>query len=284
MTAPFNFFNRIFVSRMISISFTSLAIWILSACSTSHEPSEPPKEVPAINVMTYNIHHGNPPTREEGYIDLETIAATIRKTDPDLVALQELDSVTERSGKIFQLKVLADMLDMHYYYGKAIPYQGGGYGVGILSKHPITEARTIKLPNVPDFTGETRVLALVKVSLPQDKEIYFGSTHLDVTMEENRVLQAEEIVTIAGKLDAPIVVGGDFNSTDNKTPMVELFKYFTDASTKKQPTIPVLKPTRRIDYIVYRKSGDFNVLSEKVLTTDNYGSDHLAFFARLGYE
>lgn len=268
---------------MISVSLTSLAIWIFAACSSS-EDAAPEAKKPSINVLTYNVHHGNPPTREKGHIELNTIAETIRKTDPDLVALQELDSVTIRSGKIFQLEVLAEMLDMHYYYGKAIDYEGGGYGVGILSKYPISEEKTIKLPNVPDFAGETRVLALVKVTLPENKEVYFGSTHLDVTLEDNRVLQTSEIVTIAGKLKAPVIIGGDFNSTDNKAPMVELFKYFKDASTIKGPTIPVLNPTRRIDYIVYRMESDFEVLSEKVLTADSYGSDHLPFFAKLAYD
>jgi len=265
---------------MINISLTSLAIWIFSAWSPAEEAT-PQSGQPEINVLTYNIHHGNPPTRGKGYIDLNTIAQTIRKTDPDLVALQELDSVTIRSGKTFQLEVLAEMLDMHYYYGKAIAYEGGGYGVGILSKYPITEARTIKLPNVPDFEGETRVLALAKVTLPDDRKIYFGSTHLDVTLEDNRLLQATEIAAIAGKLDSPIIIGGDFNSMDNQAPMLELFKSFEDASSTKGPTIPVLSPTRRIDYIVYRMENDFEVLSEKVLLADNYGSDHLAFFARL---
>lgn len=268
---------------MISVSLTSLAIWIFAACSPSEDAAPEPKQS-ALNVLTYNIHHGNPPTQEKGHIELNTIAETIRKTNPDLVALQELDSVTIRSGKTFQLEVLAEMLDMHYYYGKAIDYEGGGYGVGILSKYPISEARTIKLPNVPDWAGETRVLALVKVTLPDDKEVYFGSTHLDVKLEDNRLLQTTEIATIAGKLKAPIIIGGDFNSTEEKAPMVELFKYFKDASTTKGPTIPVLNPTRRIDYIVYRMANDFEVLSEKVLTADNYGSDHLPFFARLGYK
>jgi endonuclease/exonuclease/phosphatase family metal-dependent hydrolase len=283
MSTSSNFSNKIFSKYMISISLTSLVIWIIGACGPSKEAAPEPKK-PALNVLTYNIHHGNPPTREKGHIVLNTIAETIRKTDPDLVALQELDSVTIRSGKTFQLQVLAEMLGMHYYYGKAIPYEGGGYGVGILSKHPISEARTIKLPNVPDFAGETRVLAIVKVTLPGNKEIYFGSTHLDVTREDNRLLQTTEIATIAGKLKAPVIIGGDFNSTDDKAPMLELFQYFKDASTIKGPTIPVLNPTRRIDYIVYRMANDFEVLSEKVLTADNYGSDHLAFWARLRYK
>lgn len=282
MTTWFYFFNNDLINRMIGISFTSLAIWLLSACNTTEDAAPQAERFP-INVMTYNIHHANPPSREKGYIDLNTIAQTIRKTGAHLVALQELDSVTLRSGKTFQLKVLAEMLGMHYYYGKAIPYQGGGYGVGILSKYPVGETRTIMLPKVEGFQGEDRVLALVKVTLPGDKEVYFGSTHLDVTMEENRLLQASEIVAIAGKLNAPVIVGGDFNSTDDKAPMTELLGYFQDASTIKAPTIPVINPKRRIDYILFAKPEDFEVLKEEVLTADNYGSDHLAFWARLRY-
>jgi endonuclease/exonuclease/phosphatase family metal-dependent hydrolase len=268
---------------MISICFTSLILWLIAACSTTENPAPVTDQFP-INVMTYNIHHANPPTREKGYIDLNTIAQTIRKTGAHLVALQELDSVTIRSGKTFQLKVLADMLGMHYYYGKAIPYEGGGYGVGILSKYPISDVRTIILPNTEGFQGEDRVLAIAKVTLPGEKEIYFGSTHLDVTLEQNRLLQAKEIVRVANTLNAPFILGGDFNSTDDKAPMVELLRYFRDASRAKAPTIPVLKPIRRIDYILLPKLEDFKVLKEEVLTTDNYGSDHLAFWARLHYK
>lgn len=251
---------------------------LLAACSGTKQLTSEKERMP-VNVMTYNIHHANPPTQKEGFIDLDTIAQTIRKTGAELVALQELDSMTVRSGKQFQLKVLAEKLGMHYYYGKAIPYQGGGYGVGILSRYPVSDMRTVKLPNVEGFKGEDRVLALVKVTLPGNGTVYFGSTHLDVKLEENRVLQAKEIAAIACKLQAPVIIGGDFNSTDDKAPMKELLGCLTDASRLKAPTIPVLKPRRRIDYILYK--GDFEVREEEVLTADNYGSDHLAFRAKL---
>lgn len=237
----------------------------------------------SLGVMTYNIHHANPPTREKGFIDLDTIAHTIRKTGADLVALQELDSVTNRSGKVFQLRALAEKLGMHYYYGKAIPYEGGGYGVGILSKYPLSETRTVMLPKIEGFKGEDRVLALAKVTLPGGKTVYFGSTHLDVSKEENRVLQAKAIAEVSAALKAPVIIGGDFNSTDDKAPMKELAGFFRDASTLKAPTIPVIRPKRRIDYILYAPAADFDVQQEEVLTADNYGSDHLAFWVKMKY-
>ncbi|MBT1704623.1 endonuclease/exonuclease/phosphatase family protein [Chryseosolibacter indicus] len=267
---------------MISTFIPSFFLWLVTACSSAENQSPQPKN-PPLNIMTYNIHHGNPPSREKGFIDLSAIAQTIRKSGAHLVALQELDSVTIRSGKTFQLKILADMLGMHYYFGKAISYEGGAYGVGILSKYPITQASTTLLPKTEGFKGEDRALALVKVTLPGNRQVYFGSTHLDVSLEENRLLQCSEIVSVAEHLDAPVIVGGDFNSTDEKAPMQELLKYFNDASTLKAPTIPVVKPTRRIDYIVYSHKDDFEVLKEEVMTDDNYGSDHLAFWVRLRY-
>src|SRR5512145_1706973 len=47
-------------------------------------------EVLRIRVLTYNIHHCNPPS-SPGVIDPEAIATVIRQQQPDLVALQEVD-------------------------------------------------------------------------------------------------------------------------------------------------------------------------------------------------
>src|SRR6478752_6765767 len=51
-----------------------------------------------VRVMTYNVHHCNPPS-VPGKIDVEAVAKVIREANPDLVALQEIDVFTNRSGK-----------------------------------------------------------------------------------------------------------------------------------------------------------------------------------------
>lgn len=72
-----------------------------------------------INVMTYNIHHCNPPS-EPDRMDVGAIARIIREQDPDLVALQEVDVKTSRSGKeLDQAKRLAELTNMHYYFKKS---------------------------------------------------------------------------------------------------------------------------------------------------------------------
>ena len=52
-----------------------------------------------LRVLSYNIHHGE---GLDGRIDLERIASVIRASEADLVALQEVDQSTERSGGVDQ--------------------------------------------------------------------------------------------------------------------------------------------------------------------------------------
>ncbi|MFN2440183.1 MAG: hypothetical protein ABR503_13355 [Chitinophagaceae bacterium] len=53
---------------------------------------------PGLHILSYNIHHANPLSRP-GIIDLQAIAQVIKQQTPDLVALQEVDVYTNRSGK-----------------------------------------------------------------------------------------------------------------------------------------------------------------------------------------
>ncbi len=86
-----------------------------------------------LTVMSYNIYHGEQ-AYEEGRGNLKDVAALIYEIDPDFVALQEVDEMTGRlaalnNGKPFSLvDSLAKLTDMHGYFGKAINYDGGGYG------------------------------------------------------------------------------------------------------------------------------------------------------------
>ncbi|ATL47782.1 endonuclease [Chitinophaga caeni] len=261
--------------RLLAGCFVAAAFF--TACKSSQTKQDQSKK--NFKVLTYNIHHANPPGEAKDYIDLDTIAGTIKNSGADLVAIQELDSVAGRSGKEFQLKVLAGKLGMHYYFGKAIDYDGGGYGIGILSKYPILETRTVPLENIAGFSGENRAFIIAKVQLDKQRQIYFGSTHLDVTTAKNRDFQAAQIVKEARTLSLPFIIGGDFNALDTSQTVRTLQSYFSDASQLKAPTIPTHKPRRRIDYLWYAPAGSFKVISEKVLTGEQYGSDHLPFLA-----
>ena len=74
------------------------------------------------------------------------IANVISQTSPDIVALQELDSVTVRNKGIHALGELEKLTGMHGTYAAAIPFQGGSYGIGILSREIPIKYKIIPMP------------------------------------------------------------------------------------------------------------------------------------------
>lgn len=237
-----------------------------------------------VRVMTYNIHHANPPSKEEaGEIDLDAIIDVIRKETPDLVALQEVDENTRRSGKVKQAEAIAEKLGMKAFFGRAIDYEGGYYGVALLSRYSIKETTVTPLPEDAEPQSENRVLATAKIKLPGDMVIRFGSTHLDVVSAENRKQQVKAINEVAAKETMPFIVAGDFNAMPGSSAVAELDKSFVRTCLIDcEPTIPVDKPDRAIDFIAYSKGSPFKVVSQKVIP-ERYASDHLPVVVTLSY-
>ena len=79
-----------------------LLIHLVISCSTGRKVNSSAGPVighgDTLSILTYNIHHANPPSKP-GLIDVDAIAAVIVKLRPDVVALQEVDVYTNRSGK-----------------------------------------------------------------------------------------------------------------------------------------------------------------------------------------
>jgi endonuclease/exonuclease/phosphatase family metal-dependent hydrolase len=227
-----------------------------------------------IKVMSYNIHHANPPSKPD-LIDMEAIANTISKLQPDLVALQEVDVNTKRSGNLDQAAWLAKKLNMNVFFAKAIDHDGGEYGVAILSKYPILEKEIIRLPTKVETKGEPRVLATVIVGLPNGRKIKFGCTHLDAQKEEtNRLMQAEALISRGRSEKLPFILAGDWNARPNSKPIEIMDQVFTRTCQDCAFTIPVINPKSTIDFVSYSNQHPFQVLSHEVIP-ERYASDHL---------
>jgi len=250
---------------------------LIASCSNGGNIKPKPIDGPSVTlkVMTYNVHHCNPPSKSFGEIEMDTIAGVIKKQNPDVVALQEIDDHTSRSGAFNEAGEIAKKLKMKFYFGKAIDYGGGGYGVAILSKYPLSDVMTFPLPDVAGFTGEVRVLATVKVTFADGKSIRFGCTHLDASSQANRELQIKEIIRISSSESLPFIIGGDFNETPGSNTINLLDSYFTRSCISGCGfTIPVINPIKTIDFIAFRPSDKFKVMEHKVID-ERYASDHL---------
>ncbi|HEY9561361.1 MAG TPA: endonuclease/exonuclease/phosphatase family protein [Anseongella sp.] len=236
-----------------------------------------------ITVMTYNIYHGEQ-AYEPGKSNLQEVARVINTYKPDFVAIQEVDSLTGRSaelndGKAQELiKKLGALTGMEGFFGKAMDYDGGGYGEGILSRHPATAVTHI-LPN-PEG-GEPRALLTLQAEMPGIGPMIFAGTHLCHQFEENKIAQANKILEILGNVNQPVLMGGDFNFRPDTEPYQIITGSFGDAALVKgdpKYTISYEKPRARIDYIFF-SPGRWKVLDVKVLHEG--ASDHMPVLVKL---
>ncbi|MBO9155105.1 endonuclease/exonuclease/phosphatase family protein [Chitinophaga sp. GCM10012297] len=231
-----------------------------------------------IKVLSYNIHHGE---NMQGKLDIQGIATVILAVNPDLVALQEVDSSTSRVNKADQLKELAAITGMYVYFGKAMEYDGGGFGNGILSRYPIEKTQSIALPAKGEGS-EPRNAAMVTVKLPGDSLLRFVSAHLDhLDDPADRLAQVNIILqhTLAQPA-VPLIVAGDMNALPASKEIGILKQHFTDATEKLGPTWPADKPEQKIDYVFLYNKTHWHVMSSQVLE-ETVASDHRPVIAEV---
>jgi endonuclease/exonuclease/phosphatase family metal-dependent hydrolase len=176
------------VSRSRSCPAASLALAAgLVLLPSASSPAEPP-EARELRVVSYNIRHGQ---GMDGRVDLERIARILESLRPDLVALQEVDRGCTRSGDADQAAVLGRRLGLHHAFAAFMEYQGGEYGLAVLSRHPVEEVRRHVLPP----GAEPRTALEVRVRPPgASSPLSFVSIHLDWTREELREAQMAALV------------------------------------------------------------------------------------------
>jgi endonuclease/exonuclease/phosphatase family metal-dependent hydrolase len=257
--------------KLFLISFLIAVSFVVGCCA---QQASTRKEDMTLTVLSYNIHHANPPS-EPDKIDLEAIANVINESRADLVGLQEVDVHTIRSGKSSnQAEVLGEMTGMHVFFSRGIDYQGGEYGTAILSRYPIKQAERFELPNLEGLQAEPRTLAVVTVAV-EGKWVKFANTHLDYTNGENNLLQVNKILEMFKGEESPIILVGDFNALPDSPSIQLLDQHFTRSCVVDCGfTIPQVQPNRTIDFIMASKDAPFEVTDHEVID-EPYASDHL---------
>ncbi|ULB35093.1 MULTISPECIES: endonuclease/exonuclease/phosphatase family protein [Proteiniphilum] len=237
-----------------------------------------------IKVMTYNIYHGEE-YYSPGEKNLEKISAIINKYKPDFVAMQEVDSMTNRTAtinngvKMDVIKELAAMTGMYGFFGKAIPYSEGGYGEGVLSRFP-SKSMSYNLPTPSG--GEGRALLMIEHTFSNGQKIIFAGTHLCHQFPENRLAQTKAVCNILKDSTIPVVMGGDLNFTPDSPSYQEITKYFEDVAKmrgKAKYTFSFDEPSSRIDYIFVSKGHKWRIKNVKVIKEN--ASDHMPVLVTL---
>lgn len=227
---------------------------LLAACAPSSPQSAGPD---TLRVMAYNIHHGE---GMDEVIDLDRIAALIRQVDPDLVALQEVDSVVARTGGVDQASVLGELTGMTPFFGRFMPYQGGAYGMALLSRLPVEEWQNLRLPD----GDEPRSAVSAQVRTPRGRILQYTGIHFYRT-EAERLAQARSLEEQLPR-NGPSILAGDFNSTPGDSVMRFLAGRWTILDKgDDRLTFSSFDPVREIDFFLLRPDSSFTVLRHWLL-------------------
>ena len=213
----------------------------------------------------------------DGRVDWKRTAEVIRSLSPDLVALQEVDKNCSRSGSIDLTQELAEVLKMEGRFGKFMNFQGGQYGMAVLSRFPVTFHQVHVLPR----GAEPRCALEARVNPGQHwGEIRLFGIHHDWTRENLRVTQCESLLKKIGHERGSVILAGDFNA-GRKAQSVRLlvdsgFEILTNDPTN---TFPSNNPKVEIDFIM-SKGLSFTRFTHKVVA-EKIASDHRPVFVEL---
>ena len=170
---------------------------------------------------------------------------------------------------------------MDYAFAFNLPYQGGQYGVAILSRFRITATEHRHYKNLRE--AERRGFIRAEV-LAHGQTLNFVTTHLDYQYEDGRVFEAEQLLNGLNDVAGPLIVVGDFNDVPTGGAYQLMSPLFDDAWASERAKdegfkYPADKPAKRIDYIFMRQSD--GIRTKRAWIVETLASDHVPVVADL---
>jgi endonuclease/exonuclease/phosphatase family metal-dependent hydrolase len=157
-----------------------------------------------LRLASYNIHGA---VGTDGRRDLGRIIGVIAEINPDVIALQEVETRASRSAAD-QAELIACALGMACVEGRVLIDGDGWYGNAILTRKPVREVRRWQFP---DHSGERRGALGVVVVDPRGRAWHVVTMHMDL-YQRRRVEQAQALARFLAPAPAwPRVVLGDIN-------------------------------------------------------------------------
>jgi len=202
--------------------------------------------------MTYNVHRC---VGTDGRLDVRRVAEVIAESEPDIVALQELDVGRARTRGVDQAHAIAELLGMRFRFNASLTVEEELYGDALLTAYPerLVKAGALPgLPSLPRLEPRGAVWAAIEVD---GVEVQVVNTHLGLLAREQQgqadALMGAEWLGSLKELDACILLG-DFNATSMSVAHRRMTGRLTDAQrhlSRKLPTFPSLFPMLRIDHV-----------------------------------
>lgn len=259
--------------RLLGLRTTCAAFLIGTAIAVVPSAQTPAGD---IRIVSYNIKHGR---GNDNVVDLARTGGVLRRLQPDIVGLQEVDDLATRSGGVPEAERLGQMLGLHHAFGRFMDFQGGAYGLAILTRYPIVSTQSVRLPD----GNEPRVALSVDVRLPDGRLMTIVNVHFDWVNDDGyRYAQAQVVAAHLDTLKTPYILLGDFNDVPESRTLA-LFK--TRATEARKPsadrfTFSSTEPTKEIDFIFHAPASAFTAREVRVID-EPVASDHRPVLAVL---
>lgn len=227
-------------------------IWSANLARGNSRPTNP------LKILDWNIERG---------LQLSRIIETLRRENPDICILQEVDLNVPRTGAQNVAEVIARTLGLNYVYASAFQELGqhagpsgpspAYQGQAVLTRFPIRSKRILRfvhqskywsprwyLPNWPFFQRRLggRMALVAELNLDGTALVIYN-THLESRLSENgRLLQLREILADMRRYppETSMVLAGDFNTVENPSSLIREIEQlaFRNAISTKMPTAP----------------------------------------------
>lgn len=200
-------------------------------------------ETGTLRLMTWNIHGGVGP---DGRFDLDRVAAVIARHDPDILALQEIDT---RGRDVNCLRPLQDLHDSngHWTDARTITAPDGHYGHTLLTRWPV---QATVLHDLSFRRHEPRCAIETMVATPQGA-LHLVSVHLGLRIAERRA-QARRLAELAHRSrGVTTMFMGDFNDWWSWGSVRSSLRQALPARSRLA-TFPARLPLLRLDRIYCR--------------------------------
>jgi endonuclease/exonuclease/phosphatase family metal-dependent hydrolase len=238
-----------------------------------------------LSILSYNIHQG---ADEPGNLNFEGQLSVIQNLNPDILALQESDTARIANGNTDIVRYISNNLGYYSYFGpKTVT---GTFGIALLSKYPILNARTFYMECVEEQTAAIWAQIQVGTTTFNVFVTHLGNYRNTSLGDGTQIVQQENILTVAtGKEN--VILMGDFNFEPNTEQYnITIAKFYDSyelvlaanpANAVVDPNLPGERiiPDERIDHLFV--SHELNESMTYVHYTGGFASDHPALYATM---
>lgn len=239
------------------------------------------KESPSFRVATYNTHKCR---GMDGRIRPSRIAEVLGELAVDVIALQEVVSLSGGRREQNQAQYLAEAVGFEYRIGETRKLRGAAYGNVVLSRFPVKQ---VEVYDLTASRREPRGCIRCDVEWAPGKIVHIFNVHLGTGYLERRK-QAHMLVSrkvlLSPALKHPSLVLGDFNEWTRGLVSRMMQSHFESVDIQlhlnRRRTYPGVLPLMHLDHMYFDRQ---LVLEEFLLHRSPMAlmaSDHLPLLAK----